>query len=355
MKNFILILICAMLIVPELGNAQNKKKSKKSKKAKKEQVVLTTDSLKQVTPTLEAKPSKANAVQAKPSELPKPALEAKQPEQVSKPIEVPPINTEQIVAQSKPIITEKPNGNINWTEQFIEAKGYSAIDNVKFTNPAQAKLMARRGAIVDAQRNLLEIIKGVNVTSETTVNDMITTRDYIYTRLDGVIKGAQLVGEPVEKDGTYEVDMRVPLYESNGLAPAIYNDIPALKKSAAISDVVNQVPPEIKDQVLQGLAFNLNGKKFDPSMFPVIVDENNNLVLDLSKIYDPKTGKFPQIVSATEQVFKEVGFDKGVQMLNVLRTETGKMVIDNKSLKKVNWQKIGQTAAKIGKFIMMLI
>jgi hypothetical protein len=149
--------------------------------------------------------------------------------------------------------------------------------------------------------------------------------------------------------------MRVPLYESNGLAPAIYNDIPALKKSAAISDVVNQVPPEIKDQVLQGLAFNLNGKKFDPSMFPVIVDENNNLVLDLSKIYDPKTGKFPQIVSATEQVFKEVGFDKGVQMLNVLRTETGKMVIDNKSLKKVNWQKIGQTAAKIGKFIMMLI
>jgi hypothetical protein len=42
-------------------------------------------------------------------------------------------------------------------------------------------------------------------------------------------------------------------------------------------------------------------------------------------------------------------------MLNVLRTETGKMVIDNKSLKKVNWQKIGQTAAKIGKFIMMLI
>jgi hypothetical protein len=215
--------------------------------------------------------------------------------------------------------------------------------------------MAQRGAVVDAQRNLLEIIKGVNVTSETTVQDMITTRDYIYTRVDGVIKGAKMVGEPIEKDGIIEVRMRISLYEQNGLAPAIYEDIPSLKKTTKVSDVVNNVPDEIKEQALQALAFNMGGKKFDPSMFPVIVDENNNLVLDLSKIYDPKSGKFPKILSTSEQLMKDLGYKKDVEVLNVLRTEPGKMVIDNKSLKKVNWQKIGQVAGKVGKFLLMLI
>lgn len=352
-----------MLILPELSNAQNKKNKKKSKKNKTEQVTPTSESQKEISPTLDAKPVNAkpdevNPAEIKPNEVKPVSIE--KPEVAIQPvnataIEAKPINVEQVIAQSKPVIQEKPNGSINWTEQYIEAKGASVIDNERFKNAAQAKLMAKRGAIVDAQRNLLEIIKGVNVTSETTVQDMITTRDYIYTRLDGVIKGAQLIGEPIEKDGTIEVKMRVKLYEQNGLAPAIYNDIPALKKSTTVSDVVNQVPPEVKDQVLQGLAFNMNGKKFDPSMFPVIVDENNNLVLDLSKLYDTKTGKFPQLLNTTEQVMKEIGFNKGVEVLNVLKAESGKLVIDNKSLKKVNWQKIGQVAGKIGKFLMMLI
>lgn len=349
MKTYLMLFLCVMLTFSLSLHAQNRKKSKKTKDTQKEQTA-TPAAAKEVSPQLEAKPAENkpaqpnNAVETRPAES-KPAVAE----------EAKPINIEQIIQQSKPIIQEKPNGQINWTEQYIEAKGQSVIDNERFKNPAQAKLMAQRGAVVDAQRNLLEIIKGVNVTSETTVQDMITTRDYIYTRVDGVIKGAKMVGEPIEKDGIVEVRMRVPLYEQDGLAAAVYSDIPALKKVTTVSDVVNQVPDNVKDQALQALAFNLGGKKFDPSMFPIIVDENNNLVLDLSKLYDPKTGKFPKILSASEEIMKEIGFKKGVEVLNVLRTEPGKMVIDNKSLKKVNWQKIGQVAGKIGKFLMMLI
>lgn len=349
MKTYLMLLLCVMLTFSLSLHAQNRKKSKKTKDTQKEQTA-TPAAAKEVSPQLEAIPAENkptqpnNAAETRPAES-KPAVAE----------EAKPINIEQIIQQSKPIIQEKPNGQINWTEQYIEAKGQSVIDNERFKNPAQAKLMAQRGAVVDAQRNLLEIIKGVNVTSETTVQDMITTRDYIYTRVDGVIKGAKMVGEPIEKDGIIEVRMRVPLYEQDGLAAAVHSDIPALKKVTTVSDVVNQVPDNLKDQALQALAFNLGGKKFDPSMFPIIVDENNNLVLDLSKIYDPKTGKFPKILSASEEIMKEIGFKKGVEVLNVLRTEPGKMVIDNKSLKKVNWQKIGEVAGKIGKFLMMLI
>lgn len=330
--------------------AQKTKKNKKNKKAATEKVDQ------QKNPQLDAPTLQAQPVETKPinSSNPdqKPNIETQKP---TKPENLQPLNYEQILQQSKPIVQEKPNGQINWTEQYIEAKGVSVIDKERYKNPAQAKLMAQRGAVVDAQRNLLEIIKGVNVTSETTVQDMITTRDYIYTRIDGIIKGAQMVGEPVEKDGYIEVKMRVPLYENNGLAAAIYNDIPQLKKTNGISEVVNQIPDEIKDQALEALAFNMNGQKFDPSLFPIIVDENNNLVLDLSKLYDPTKGKFPKILNTTEELLKELGYKKGVEFLNVIKAEQGKLVIDNKSLKKVNWQKIGQIAGKIGKFLMMLI
>jgi len=345
MKTLLIFLISAVLFLSMNSFGQNKKKTKSKKEAKKEQQVLPATS-KQESPQISVNPAEV-----------KPQSEIKEQAE-TKPItvaEAKPLDIDHIIQQSKPIIEEKPNGQINWTEQYIEAKGQSVIDNERFKNPAQAKLMAQRGAVVDAQRNLLEIIKGVNVTSETTVQDMITTHDYIYTRIDGVIKGAQMVGEPIEKNGVIEVRMRVPIYEQNGIAPAIYQDIPSLKKTTTVSDVVNQIPDEIKDQALQGLAFNMGGKKFDPSMFPVIVDENNNLVLDLSKLYDINSGKFPKILSTTQELLKDLGYKKGVEVLNVIKTEKGKIVVDNKSLKKVNWQKIGQVAGKIGKFLLMLV
>lgn len=274
----------------------------------------------------------------------------------TKPVQDGNLDINAITSNSKPLVTESTNGSVNWTEQFIEAKGSTAIDTVKFKNFAQAKAMAARGAVVVAQRNLLEIIKGVNVTSETTVKDMITQGDYVYTRIDGVIKGAQMVGDAIEKDGMMEVKMRVPMYQRNGLASAIYNDIPPQTKIAELSPVASEVlAPEVQNQDLSGLAFKLNGKTFDPSMFPVVVDENGKLVFDFSKIYDPAKGDFPKIFGATETLFNEFGLNKGVEYLNILRTEPGKIILDNKNIKKVNWGKIAKTAGAIGKFIMMFI
>lgn len=355
MKNKIVVLLMGLLLMTSFSSYSQSKKKKKEKKSKAviEQPASVSGSPKEITPTSDKKPLEITPESNKKPVEVTPTTDKKPLELTN--AEIKPINFEQIIQESKPVITDKPNGSINWTQQYVEAKGFSVMDNVKFTNPAQAKAMAKRGATVDAQRNLLEIVKGVQVTGETTVNDMIATSDFIYTKVDGIIKGAQIVGEPIEKDGGIEVKMRVPLYETNGVASAVYDKVPAMKSVNALNDALAQVPPEIKDQVLQGLAFNFNGKKIDPSMFPVIVDENNNLVLDLSKIYDPKSGKFPQLLSSTEEIFKEVGFNKGLQMLNVIKAESGKIVIDNESIKKVNWGKIGQTVSKIGKFLLMLI
>jgi hypothetical protein len=301
------------------------------------------------------------------------------------------VSNDVLISKSTPIVTQDKSGSVDWTNQYIEATGESVIDNDRFKNPAQAKAMASRGAVVVAQRNLLEETKGVSVVGETTVKDMITSSDYVYSRVEGVVKGAVMVGQPIEANGMVTVRLRMPLYAVNGLAGALYNNIPgneafatntagstqgamnnnngANGNSAAVrADAANgavgsnnsTVTPSNANGMLadaQRLVFNTGGKKFDPSMFPVIMDANGNLLLDLKKIYDPNTGQFPQMVQASKQVLQDLNMQKGVQVLNVIQDKmsTGKIVISADSVKKVNWAKVGATAAKVGKILMMFL
>ncbi|MDD2387288.1 MAG: hypothetical protein PHP52_10965 [Bacteroidales bacterium] len=260
----------------------------------------------------------------------------------------------------QPIVETLPNGKIDWTEQYVEAKGMSVLDTARFKNPAQAKLMARRGAIVDAQRNLLEIIKGVRVISETKVVDMITESDYIYNQVDGVIKNAQLIGDYIEKDGYLEVTMRVPLYDRNGIAPAISKNLSETSKKSTMGKTNFNFQAgdstEINTDDISDLIFNFNGQQYSPSMFPIILDENNNILLDYSQFYDPQSGKFPKIVSATKDIINTIGSEKGAQIIDVIESFDGTIKIDNSKIsKKINWSKIGSVATTIGKFAMALI
>lgn len=260
-------------------------------------------------------------------------------------------------------------GKVDWTTQYIEATGQSVIDLDRYKNPAQAKALAIRGATVVAQRNLLEIVKGVNVQGETTVEDMMTTRDFIVTRVEGIVKGATPVGSPVEKDGLVEVRLRMPLYTQNGLANAVYDQIPNTPTTMVTdpSSPPNSAPdayvaPPAADPSTataavpeKGIAFAMNGKPFDPSLFPVVTDENGNVVLDMKGIYDPSKGNFPKIVKATKEAMQQAGFKKGVEVLNVLDAENGKIRISNADAGKFPWQKILNVAKTVGKFLLLFI
>jgi len=361
-KNLLMCLLVSSVLFSQISNAQTRKEKRLAKKQKGKVEQIDSTAIKQNNgkdrPGTIVKPATSNQIDGKTPQQNNGNTISKNPITTSsdkKPQQPENINLNEIASNSKPMVTERPNGSINWTEQYIEAKGSSVIDTVKFKNKAQAKAMATRGAVVVTQRNLLEIIKGVNVTSETTVKDMIAQGDYVYTRVDGVVKGAEMVGDAIEKNGMIEVKMRVPLYQRNGLASALYDNIPQNKNLKVSQTTQGQQTKDLQDQVLNGLALNLNGKTFDPSLFPLVVDESGNLVFDFSKIYDPKTGDFPKVFNATETLFKEFGFNKGVEYLNVLRTEPGKIVLDEKNIKKINWGKIAQTAGTIGKFLMMFI
>jgi hypothetical protein len=286
---------------------------------------------------------------------------------------------DNLIKGSKPVVEKLANGSINWTQQFIEAKGQSVIDTVRFKNKAQAKAMATRGAIVEAQRNLLEIIKGVNIVGETTVEDMITTSDKIQSRVEGVVKGATQVGNAIVVDGLVEVTMRIALYSADGLAPVVADSMEKIiareTKSATpattttessttnIDSTKKTTPPVTNttntgtgsDAEMKPLVFNLNGKKIDPSLFPVITDSTGNLVLDLSKFYDPKKGKFPQYLQLGKDIAKAANFKKGVEVIDIIQNSNGKFVVSDKIKKKINWGKIATAAKKIGKFAMLFL
>jgi hypothetical protein len=63
---------------------------------------------------------------------------------------------------------------------------------------------------MDAQRNLLEIVAGVRVSAEAMMRDFEVTSDIVRTRVEGIIKGAQVVSEQDLGD-SYRVTMRIPM------------------------------------------------------------------------------------------------------------------------------------------------
>ena len=215
---------------------------------------------------------------------------------------------------------------INWDDSTISATGMGvAPPNAR--NAAQARMLARRAAVVDAYRQLAESVNGVNVDSETTVENMMVMNDSIKTKVSAVIKGARVISEQITPDGGYEVTMQISLFGvSNSLASAIM-PAPATKESfpAPIPNVTASIPsgssaaeaPNGKPiGGYTGLVVDCRGLGLSPVMSPVIKNESGSPIygyknLDIDKVisqgmaaytYDitnaPRAGTNPLVVKA---------------------------------------------------------
>lgn len=132
---------------------------------------------------------------------------------------IPAAATAQTFAASDAIETTA-NGTINWTFGEIYAKGIGAPPS-QYANPAQARAMAERAAFVVAIRNLLETVKGVQVDSETVVENFMVKSDVIRTKVDGIVKGATIIKKEYMSDGSVEmlVGMNMKGALMNALVP----------------------------------------------------------------------------------------------------------------------------------------
>ena len=120
------------------------------------------------------------------------------------------------------VVAANSMNSVDWKSRVVTVTGES-VAPPNAVSQAQARAMASRGARADAYRNLAETINGVRVEGETTVENMITTKDTIRLRVDATIKGARVIDEKAMSDGSYRVTMQVPLFGvSNSLASAVF-------------------------------------------------------------------------------------------------------------------------------------
>ncbi|MBF0101342.1 MAG: LPP20 family lipoprotein [Desulfobacterales bacterium] len=202
------------------------------------------------------------------------------------------------------VVEHFPNGNINWSEAIIEARGIGAPpDHLRGT--PEARPMALRAAQVDAYRNLLETIKGVRIDSKSTIKDFVTQSDTITAEIEGIIRGGQVVKREYLSDGTVEVIMQMKL--NGGFAHLILpKDIQPAKTLRPVlppeslepkltepaepherpdqTDHVTSEPdllPEKKEHaepqhraIYTGLIVDARGLSVKPSMSPKILDED---------------------------------------------------------------------------------
>lgn len=183
-------------------------------------------------------------------------------------------------------------GIVNYEDQYIEVVSIGAPPERYYGKP-QARPMCLRASKVVAMRDILEIVNGVRIDSETMVKDYVVESDTIKAAVNGVVKNVTQVGEAnYMSDGTCEVKYRMSMkgpFMTALLPKAIADD----KKTDTPPPRVKAIPTPTGGEIFTGLVVDARGLGARPAMSPKIFDENGREVygsLVVSKEYAVQQG-----------------------------------------------------------------
>ena len=175
----------------------------------------------------------------------------------------------------EPLVQQGNNALLDWTGDYIEAVGEAVAPTGK-ENTAQGKLLAKRGAMVDLQRNLLEFIKGVQISSETSMENFMAD-DEVRTSVRGFIKNVAVT--KAQWDGEiYTLTGRIPMKKIREAT------LPALKKASKKSKKLPQQPRPKKRSKATGLVLDCRSLGLIPSMTFRIVSKSGKEVYSFDKV-----------------------------------------------------------------------
>jgi len=181
-------------------------------------------------------------------------------------------------------ITAQADAAPDWNANTIQVTGMGVANPQMVRSPAHASMMARRAAIADAYRQLAEVVQGVQVDAETTVEQMMLTSDIVKTKVSAVIKGAQIVSEGELSGGGYSVTMEIPLFGGQGgLAETVIERPPVVEPFPAPAP--DYKPPVVETKPTYGggytgLIVDCRGVNatINPVMSPVIKNANGQKI-----------------------------------------------------------------------------
>jgi hypothetical protein len=190
------------------------------------------------------------------------------------------------------VTTFAEQGTVDWKKGVIRVTGIGAGKESAKNKRGIYRAQAKRAAMMDAQRNLAEAVKGVRVTSDSTMEDMMLKSDVVRTRVDTIISGMNEISSQYFEDGTYEVVLEMPLFgASNALSEAAFipmKDEPKVSFPAPTNvTIVNQ--PTVVNNNYTGLIVDCSGMNVNCVMSPVIKDSSGKAIyghknLDYDKI-----------------------------------------------------------------------
>lgn len=155
---------------------------------------------------------------------------------------------------------------------------------MKASSPAQARLGAERAALLDAFRNLLSQVKGVQVDGTRKMNDVMQS-DEVRARVEGVVKGYKVTNKRYFSDNGVEIDIEVPVTMLTDIldpdatqmfaVPASPEKKPnekPVEKPAEPSKAPEAVA-KAEDGSGTGLVIDARGLKLMPALLPRVLDE----------------------------------------------------------------------------------
>ena len=237
------------------------------------------------------------------------------------------------------VVTQLDKGSINYSEQAITAIGIGFVPT-NAVNAGQARRMALRIAKQDAMRQLIEIVNGVTLTSETTMSGAMVD-DVINTKVQGFIRGARPVGQPKYlSDTSVEMEYSVPM---SGISDIV---LPPVTVPATTQAPNNNQPAAAANNTTQaggvtGIIIDARGLKARPAMAPRILDQNGNAIYGpgkYSRQYAVKNGVagYSKTLETAQQDQRVVGNPIVVKGVGTSGTNRTDITISNADVSKID-------------------
>ncbi len=175
------------------------------------------------------------------------------------------------------MVQELDKGSIDWSHLVIYATGIGA-PNPNMPQGTQRPI-TKRAAMQDAYRNLLEIVQGVNITSETTVENFMLKDDVIRSKVEGLIKNFKEDKVKYMSDGTIEVTIKMVV--TGELAKTL---LPLYGQQKEIPVVSGSVSDTEKAIEYTGLIIDARNFTVLPCMAPKVFNDDNTPIYDASYV-----------------------------------------------------------------------
>ena len=210
---------------------------------------------------------------------------------------MPPVNSATVAVQvevKQPVIQEqnefKAQSIVNWEKgprADIEAFGVGLPP----VNAGQrGTALARRAATVDAYRILAETIQGVQIDSETLMQDLVIADDKVKAKVSALIKGAYVVDEGVNEDGSYFVRLSLPMFGQGQSVAAVAlpevskNVVPVPLPKVTETKLSKAEVKEVRTVRYTGVVVDADNMGLEATFAPVIYDTNGRVVYGLSNL-----------------------------------------------------------------------